>query len=129
VVPAILARQKGRSALGWFVLALVISHPTQVARPFHTKGWVYEEKIDGWRMLALKDAGRVRLVSCGVGSSRGSRGGSVRVWPVMSRGRGFADGATVVEGRKVGFALEEAKARVEDWRRDSNGTRPHQALG
>jgi bifunctional non-homologous end joining protein LigD len=24
---------------------------------------VYEEKIDGWRMLAVKDAGRVRLVS------------------------------------------------------------------
>jgi len=38
-------------------------HPTQVTQPFHTKGWVYEEKIDGWRMLALKDAGRVRLVS------------------------------------------------------------------
>jgi bifunctional non-homologous end joining protein LigD len=40
-----------------------LMHPTQVARPFHTKGWVYEEKIDGWRMLAIKDAGRVRLVS------------------------------------------------------------------
>jgi bifunctional non-homologous end joining protein LigD len=38
-------------------------HPTQVARPFHTKGWVYEEKIDGWRMMALKDSGRVPLVS------------------------------------------------------------------
>jgi bifunctional non-homologous end joining protein LigD len=38
-------------------------HLTQVARPFHAKGWVYEEKIDGWRMLALKEAGRVRLVS------------------------------------------------------------------
>jgi ATP-dependent DNA ligase len=24
---------------------------------------VYEEKSDGWRMLALKEAGRVRLVS------------------------------------------------------------------
>ena len=38
-------------------------HATQVARPFHTKGWVYEEKIDGWRMVALKDKGQVRLVS------------------------------------------------------------------
>lgn len=38
-------------------------HPTQVAQPFHTKGWVYEEKIDGWRMLAIKESGRVRLVS------------------------------------------------------------------
>src|SRR5689334_4904579 len=40
-----------------------LMHPIQVARPFHAKGWVYEEKIDGWRMLALKEAGRVRLVS------------------------------------------------------------------
>jgi len=38
-------------------------HATQVARPFHTKGWVYEEKYDGWRMLAHKEAGSVRLVS------------------------------------------------------------------
>jgi hypothetical protein len=30
-------------------------HATQVARPFHTKGWIYEEKVDGWRMLARKD--------------------------------------------------------------------------
>ena len=38
-------------------------HATQVPRPFHTKGWVYEEKYDGWRMLAVKEAGRVRLIS------------------------------------------------------------------
>jgi bifunctional non-homologous end joining protein LigD len=38
-------------------------HATQVPRAFHTKGWVYEEKYDGWRMVALKDNGRVRLVS------------------------------------------------------------------
>jgi len=38
-------------------------HAAQVPRPFHTKGWVYEEKYDGWRMLAVKEAGRVRLLS------------------------------------------------------------------
>jgi len=31
--------------------------------PFHRDGWVYEEKIDGWRMLAYKDGRRVRLIS------------------------------------------------------------------
>ncbi len=40
-----------------------LMHATQVPRPFHTKGWVYEEKYDGWRMLAVKEAGRVRLIS------------------------------------------------------------------
>jgi bifunctional non-homologous end joining protein LigD len=36
---------------------------TQVARPFHRPGWVYEEKVDGWRVLAYKDAAGVRLMS------------------------------------------------------------------
>jgi bifunctional non-homologous end joining protein LigD len=38
-------------------------HPTLVAKPFHREGWVYEEKVDGWRMLAYKAAGTVKLVS------------------------------------------------------------------
>jgi bifunctional non-homologous end joining protein LigD len=37
-------------------------HPTLV-QPFHQPGWVYEEKVDGWRMLAYKADGKVRLVS------------------------------------------------------------------
>jgi bifunctional non-homologous end joining protein LigD len=36
---------------------------TQVARPFHHPGWVYEEKLDGWRVLGYEDAAGVRLVS------------------------------------------------------------------
>ena len=38
-------------------------HPTLLPRPFHREGWVYEEKVDGWRMVATKAAGVVRLVS------------------------------------------------------------------
>jgi bifunctional non-homologous end joining protein LigD len=37
--------------------------PTQVPEPFHRDGWVYEEKVDRWRILAYKDGERVRLVS------------------------------------------------------------------
>lgn len=36
---------------------------TQVSRPFHHAGWVYEEKVDGWRVLVYKDAAGVRLLS------------------------------------------------------------------
>src|SRR5262249_11779763 len=36
---------------------------TQVKHPFHRDGWVHEEKVDGYRMLAYKNCGRVRLVS------------------------------------------------------------------
>ncbi len=38
-------------------------HPTQVAQPFHHEGWVYEEKVDGWRMPAHKVGGTVKLMS------------------------------------------------------------------
>jgi len=37
--------------------------PRLVHAAFHRDGWVYEEKVDGWRMLAYKDGQRVRLVS------------------------------------------------------------------
>ena len=37
--------------------------PTQVREPFHRDGWVFEEKVDGWRMLAYNGGARVRLMS------------------------------------------------------------------
>jgi ATP-dependent DNA ligase len=38
-------------------------HATQIAKPFHRPGWIYEEKVDGWRMVAIKAKGAVLLVS------------------------------------------------------------------
>jgi hypothetical protein len=34
-----------------------------LVKPFHRPGWVYEEKIDGWRLGAYKVGSNVRLVS------------------------------------------------------------------
>src|SRR5262245_40823959 len=39
--------------------------PTLVREPFHRDGWVYEEKVDGWRMLAYKDGGYWPCERCG----------------------------------------------------------------
>ncbi|MEW6267855.1 MAG: non-homologous end-joining DNA ligase [Thermodesulfobacteriota bacterium] len=36
---------------------------TLVERPFHLPGWVYEEKYDGYRILAYKEGSRVTLLS------------------------------------------------------------------
>ncbi len=36
---------------------------TLVAEPFHRPGWVYEEKYDGYRVLAYKEGGSVTLYS------------------------------------------------------------------
>lgn len=40
-----------------------LMHATEVAKPLHRDGWVYEEKYDGWRMVAYKDGSAVQLVS------------------------------------------------------------------
>jgi len=37
--------------------------PTLVAQPFHHKGWVYEEKVDGYRMVAHKADDAVTITS------------------------------------------------------------------
>ena len=37
--------------------------PDTNPRSIHHAGWVYEEKVDGWRMVATKAEGSVRLVS------------------------------------------------------------------
>ena len=34
-----------------------------LGKPFHRPDWIYEEKYDGWRMLAFKNGARVRLIS------------------------------------------------------------------
>jgi bifunctional non-homologous end joining protein LigD len=36
---------------------------TNAKEPFHRPGWVYEEKCDGYRILAYKEGKEVRLVS------------------------------------------------------------------
>ena len=38
-------------------------HATELPRPFHRPGWVYEEKYDGWRMVAEKAGSQVTLTS------------------------------------------------------------------
>jgi ATP-dependent DNA ligase len=40
-----------------------LMHPMLVRDPFHRDGWIYEEKYDGWRMLAFRDGEHVRLGS------------------------------------------------------------------
>jgi bifunctional non-homologous end joining protein LigD len=45
------------------MLQLIPRHPTLIREPYHRTGWVYEEKVDGWRIVAYKDGRRVRLLS------------------------------------------------------------------
>ena len=38
-------------------------HATELPKPFHRDGWIYEEKYDGWRMAAEKAQSQVTLTS------------------------------------------------------------------
>jgi bifunctional non-homologous end joining protein LigD len=44
-------------------VALGLMHPNQVAHPFHRAGWIYEEKVDGYRMAAVRSGDHVSLIS------------------------------------------------------------------
>ncbi len=37
------------------VPSITLMQADEVRQPFHRDGWVYEEKYDGWRMVAYKD--------------------------------------------------------------------------
>jgi bifunctional non-homologous end joining protein LigD len=49
---------------------------TLVKKPFHHPGWIYEEKYDGYRILAYKEGDRVTLISRN-GNDRTATYGSV----------------------------------------------------
>ncbi len=36
---------------------------SEVKAPFHKPGWIYEEKYDGYRVVAYKNGSRVQLIS------------------------------------------------------------------
>jgi hypothetical protein len=79
-------------------------HATQVLRPFHTKGWVYEEKIDGWRILALKDAGRAN--GLGEGTARQpDRPGPHPLLLICGRGVEFSPVVGCAGGQLIAFTF------------------------
>src|SRR2546425_656328 len=76
-MPADTARLRSTSPFGRFSGRAIVDHqqatgappltalesPRRRSKPFHREGWVYEEKYDGWRIVAYKDGRNVRLVS------------------------------------------------------------------
>src|SRR4030095_4761257 len=84
--------------------------PTQVRAPFHRDGWVYEEKVDGWRILAYKDGARVRLVSrSGRDHTRRFAGIAAAVAKLSAR--------TLVLDGEVAIFDEQLRSRF-DWLRE-----------
>jgi bifunctional non-homologous end joining protein LigD len=83
--------------------------PTLVRAPFHHAGWIYEEKVDGWRMLGYKDRDRVRLVSRnGVDHTRRFAGIAAAISKLSAR--------TLVLDGEVAIYDEQLRSRF-DWPR------------
>src|SRR5438094_9312990 len=84
--------------------------PSLVREPFHRAGWVYEEKVDGWRILAYKDGTHVRLVSRnGVEHTRRFRDLATAVAKLSAR--------TLVLDGEVAIFDEHLRSRF-DWLRE-----------
>ena len=84
--------------------------PTLVRAAFHRDGWVYEEKVDGWRMLAYKDGPRVRLVS------RNGRDHTRRFAGIAAAVAKLAARSLVLDG-EVAIYDEKLRSRF-DWLRE-----------
>jgi ATP-dependent DNA ligase len=83
---------------------------TLVRDPFHRDGWVYEEKVDGWRILAYKDGARVRLVS------RNGRDHTQRFAGIAAAIAKLSARALVLDG-EVAIFDEQLRSRF-DWLRE-----------
>ena len=84
--------------------------PTQVRETFHRDGWVYEEKVDGWRMLAYKDGQRVRLFS------RNGRDHSRRFAGIVAAIAKLSARSLVIDG-EVAIYDQRLRSRL-DWLRE-----------
>jgi bifunctional non-homologous end joining protein LigD len=86
----------------------------EVARPFHRDGWIYEEKYDGWRMVAYKDGTAVSLVSrAGKDHSRHFPDlvAAIRALPPMTL---ILDGEVAIFDDKLVSRFEWFRKRPED---------------
>ena len=86
--------------------------PTLGREPFHRVGWIYEEKVEGWRILAYKDRNSVRLVSrTGVDHARRFRDLAAAISKLSAR--------TLVLDGEVAIFDEQLRSRF-DWLREPN---------
>lgn len=70
---------------------------TLVRDPFHRAGWVYEEKYDGYRILAYKEGRRVQLLS------RNANDRTAAYEDVARAVQGLSAGTLLLDGEVVAF--------------------------
>ena len=102
--------------------------PTLIAQPFHRAGWVYEEKYDGWRVVAYKNATGLGAVGKSAAAS-GAPGGTVTTTQDHSWVWGVGFDWTAAIHRTVGtgqtlFQQTTDKANNTDWVQSATAATP-----
>ena len=73
---------------------------TLVRQPFHNSGWVYEEKYDGYRILAYKEGTRITLFSRNAKDRTGTFAGIAKAVSALSARTLLLDGEVVAFDRR-----------------------------
>jgi len=73
---------------------------TLVRKPFHQPGWIYEEKYDGYRILAYKEGARVTLLSRNGNDRTATYASVVRAVQKLAAPTLLLDGEVVAFDRK-----------------------------
>jgi len=95
-------------------IALGLMHPTQVATPFHRPGWVYEEKVDGYRMAAMKTDDGARLISRNGIHLSNRFPALVQALTALSAAPFLLDGETAIYDQALVSRFEWMRARPKD---------------
>ena len=86
-------------------------HATQVATPFHRPAWVYEEKVDGYRMAAMRAGDGTRLISRNGIQHTKRFPELVQALDAMSAGAFILDGEVAVYDRALISRFEWLRGR------------------
>jgi ATP-dependent DNA ligase len=99
-------------------IAIGLMHPTQVATPFHRGGSIYEEKVDGYRMAAMKtDDGAPLISRNGIHHSNRYRE-LVQTLAALSSADFLLDGEIAIYDQALVSRFESMRARPRTrWRR------------
>jgi len=80
--------------------------PTLVDRLCHRDEWIYEEKVDGWRMQAYKNGGAVKLVS------RQARDHTARFPEIVMALKSLSDVSRILDGE---MAIYDRRLNATEW--------------
>jgi len=89
-------------------------HATQVATPFHRPAWVYEEKVDGYRMAAMRAGDGTRLISRNGIQHTKRFPELVQALDALSAGAFILDGEVAVYDRALISRFEWLRGRPKD---------------